>query len=471
MDKQTMEKYNIETGNPLGTMKISTLLKKFSVPAIIGMVVNALYNIVDRIYIGNAPGLGQNGLAGITIGFPIMIILVAIGILFGVGGSTLFSVRLGEGKTRQADKALGNSFMLLVISGVLFMALGQIFLNPLLKLFGADEEILPYSISYMRWIFFGAVFQIVSIGMNNFLRADGQPKLAMITMFAGAGTNIVLDPIFIYVFNMGMAGAAIATIISQALSMAWILLYFLGKRTNHKLKLKYMKLSAKYSLKIMALGMPLFLMQLGNSVLNVILNKRLYLYGGVVAVSSMGIVNSVQTILLMPITGLNQGVQPIVSFNFGARKYDRIKEVEKLAILVATLIVFAGWIATRLFPGAIVSLFNREPELIKVGSYALVTWFWCLPLIGFQILAANFFQAIGRSAVAMFLILTRQVLLLIPAIILFSSKWGLEGVLYAAPFADGIATVLTGICFVVGISKLASIKPVSDALTTLQDTV
>jgi len=461
----------MENTNPLGTMKISTLLKKFSVPAIIGMVVNALYNIVDRIYIGNAPGLGKNGLAGITIGFPIMIILLSIGILFGIGGATLFSIRLGEGKPKEADRAIGNSFMLLVISGAIFMVLGQIFLNPLLKLFGADEEILPYSVSYMRWIFFGAIFQVVSIGMNNFLRADGQPKLAMVTMFAGAGTNIILDPIFIYVFDMGMAGAAIATIIAQALSMVWILIYFLGKRTNHKLKLKHMKLSAKFSLKIVSLGLPLFLMQLANSVLNVILNKRLYIYGGVVAVSSMGIVNSVQTILLMPITGLNQGVQPIVSFNFGARKYGRIKEVEKLAITIATLIVLAGWIATRLFPGAIVSLFNRETDLVEVGSYALVTWFWCLPLIGFQILAANFFQAIGRSTVAMLLILTRQVLLLIPAIILFSNKWGLEGVLYAAPFADGIATVLTGICFAIGMSRLELIKPVSDTLPVLQDTI
>lgn len=456
--------------NPLGSMKISKLLKKFSVPAIIGMIVNALYNIVDRIYIGNAPGLGKNGLAGITIGFPIMIILLSVGLLFGIGGATLFSIRLGEGKPKEADKALGNSFMLLVISGAVFMILGQIFLSPLLRLFGADEEILPYSVSYMRWIFFGAIFQIVSIGMNNFLRADGQPKLAMITMFAGAGTNIILDPIFIYVFDMGMAGAAIATIISQALSMIWILMYFFGNRTQHKIKLKHMKLSTKYCLKIASLGLPLFLMQLGNSALNVILNKRLYLYGGVVAVSSMGIVNSVQTILLMPITGLNQGVQPIVSFNFGAKKYDRIKEVEKIAITVATIIVFVGWIATRLLPEAIISLFNREPDLIKVGSYALVTWFWCLPLIGFQILAANFFQAVGRSTVAMILILTRQVLLLIPAIILFSNRWGLEGVLYAAPFADGISTILTGICFVVGMSKLSTMKPVG-TIASLQDAV
>jgi Na+-driven multidrug efflux pump len=216
------------------------------------------------------------------------------------------------------------------------------------------------------------------------------------------------------------------------------------------------------------LGVPLFLMQIGNSILNVILNKRLLIFGGNMAISGMGIVNSVQTILLMPIVGLNQGVQPIVSFNFGAKKYERIKEVEKLAIFIATLIVVAGWVVTRIFPEAIVSLFNRDPELVKTGSYALVTWFWCLPLIGFQILAANFFQAIGRSAVAMTLTLTRQIILLIPAIILFSEAWGLKGILFAAPFADAISTVITGISFIFGMRKLSALKA-TDSLISAQN--
>lgn len=458
----------MEKANPLGTMKIPSLLKKFSIPAIIGMVINALYNVVDRIFIGNAPELGFKGIAGITIGFPIMIILLSIGVLFGIGGATLFSIKLGEGKEREAERAMGNSFMLLILSGVLFTAGGLIFLKPLLRLFGADAEIMPYSVSYMSIIFWGSVFQVVSIGMNNFLRADGQPKLAMITMFAGAGTNILLDPLFIYVFNMGMQGAALATILSQALSMLWILSYFLGKRSSHKIRIKYLRLSGAVSLKIAMLGVPLFLMQIGNSILNVILNKRLLIFGGNMAISGMGIVNSVQTILLMPIVGLNQGVQPIVSFNFGAKKYERIKEVEKLAIFIATLIVVAGWVVTRIFPEAIVSLFNRDPELVKTGSYALVTWFWCLPLIGFQILAANFFQAIGRSAVAMTLTLTRQIILLIPAIILFSEAWGLKGILFAAPFADAISTVITGISFIFGMRKLSALKA-TDSLISAQN--
>ena len=446
----------MEHFNPLGKEKISRLLIKFSVPATIGMVVNALYNIVDRIYIGNAPDLGAMGLAGITIGFPIMIILLAIGILFGVGGATLFSIKLGEGKPEEADEALGNAFTVLLISGAVFLIAGQVFLSPLLRLFGASEAVLKYSESYMRVIFFGAVFQVTSMGMNNFLRADGKPKLAMITMFVGAGVNIVLDPLFIYVLRMGMAGAALATILSQCISMVWILSYFLSGRTQHRIRPRMMRLKADVVLKITSLGLPGFILQISNSLLNVVLNQSLMVYGGDLAVSGMGIVNSVQTMLLMPITGLNQGVQPIVSFNFGAKNYGRIKEAEKLAITAATAIVTVGWALTRLFPAQIVSLFNQEPSLVRFGGFALQTWFWCLPVIGFQILAANFFQAIGRSRSALVLTLTRQVFLLIPSILVFSRLWGIDGLLLAAPFVDGISALITGIWFYHGMKRLSS---------------
>jgi len=459
----------METANPLGTEKVSKLLVKFSVPAVIGMVVNALYNIVDRIYIGNAPELGANGIGGITIGFPIMIILMSFGILLGTGGATLFSINLGKGKTEDAKDALGNAFSLLLISGFLIMVLGQIFLSPLLGLFGASETILPYATEYMRTIFFGAIFQVVSMGMNNFLRADGQPKLAMITMFMGAGVNIILDPIFIYGFKMGMRGAALATIISQCLSMIWILSYFLGKRANNNLQLKHMKLKPRVMLSITTLGLPGFLMQLSNSLLTAILNTSLMTYGGDLAISGMGIVNSVQTMLLMPIMGISQGVQPIISFNYGAQKYDRVKIAMKLAIVAGTVIVVVGWLLTRLFPDQIVSLFNRETELVQFGSKALMAWFWFLPVIGFQVLAANFFQAIGRSTSAMVLTLSRQVVVLLPAILIFSRLWGMGGLLYAAPFADALSALITGIWFWLGMKRLSDGKiNTGDAIPTVK---
>ncbi|SET52588.1 putative efflux protein, MATE family [Enterococcus malodoratus] len=444
----------MEETNPLGTEKVSHLLMQFSIPAIIGMMVNALYNVVDRIYIGNAPALGANGLAGITIGFPIMIILLSIGLLFGVGGATLFSMKLGEKKPREAEQALGNAFSLLLFSGLLFMILGQLFLAPILQLFGASATVLPFATEYMRIIFFGAIFQIVSLGLNNFLRADGQPKLAMVTMFMGAGVNIILDPVFIYLFDMGMAGAALATILSQFISMVWILSYFLSRRSHHQIQLKNMQLKLPVATRITTLGLPNFLLQLGNSLLNVVLNMNLLAYGGDIAVSGMGIVNSVQTILLMPITGLVQGAQPIVSFNYGAKKFQRVKEAQKLAILTATAIVVIGWIMTRLMPELLVSLFNREPELIEFGSQALRAWFLFLPVIGFQIVASNFFQATGRTRSAIFLTLTRQIILLIPAILIFSRQWGMTGLLHAAPFADGVSALVTGIWYYVGIKQL-----------------
>lgn len=444
----------MEYKNPLGEEKVSKLLVKFSVPAIIGMVVNALYNVVDRIFIGRSPDLGANGIAGITIGFPIMIMLLAIGILFGIGGATLFSMKLGQKKPEEAENTLGNAFTMLIVSGVLFTILGQIFLKPLLSAFGASETVLPYAVEYMRIIFFGAAFQIISLGLNNFIRADGNPKIAMLTMFLGAGINIALDPIFIFVFRMGMTGAALATILSQLISTIWVIQYFLGHRSKNKLKVKYMKPNTHIVTKIISLGLPGFLMQLSNSLLNAILNKNLMIYGGDIAITAMGIVNSIQMILLMPIIGLNQGVQPIISFNFGAKKYNRVKEAAKLGITTSTVIVVIGFIIVRIFPTAMIAFFNKDAELLKFGKHALLTWFLFLPVIGFQIIAANFFQAIGRSKSAMFLTLTRQVILLIPALIIFPKFWGINGLLHAAPFADFLSALLTGVWFYLAIKNL-----------------
>jgi len=437
----------MEYVNPLGEEKVSKLLLKFSVPAIVGMMVNALYNVVDRIYIGNSIDLGSNGIAGITIGFPLTIIFMSLGMLFGVGGATLFSMKLGEKKNEEAENVLGNSLISLIAAGTVVMILSQIYLEPLLKFFGASKTVLPYSMEYMRIVLYGAVFQVMGMGMNNFIRADGNPKIAMLTMFFGAGTNIVLDPIFIYVFKMGMSGAALATIISQFLSASWVILYFVGEKSRHKLKVKYMKLKSSVILKIVSLGLPGCLMQLANSILNAALNKSLIVYGGDIAISGMGIINSIQTILIMPIIGLNQGVQPIISFNYGAEKYDRVKTAANLAIKAATIIVVIGFFIIRLFPKQMISMFNREPELIDFGSYALKSWFLCMPVIGFQIIASNFFQAIGKYKSAMFLTLTRQVILLIPAILIFPRYFGINGLLHAAPFADFFSALLTGIWF------------------------
>ncbi|MDT4762231.1 MATE family efflux transporter [Sphaerochaeta sp. PS] len=445
-----MDKLN----NPLGEKKISTLLMQFSVPAIVGMMVSALYNIVDRIFIGNKVDLGAFGIAGITIVFPIMIVLMAFGVLFGIGGATLFSIKLGQKKYEDAEKTIGNAFILLLIAGLSFSILGQLFLNQILILFGASAEVLPYAKEYMRIIFLGSTFQVMSMGMNNFIRADGNPKIAMLSMFLGAGINLILDPIFIFVLDMGMAGAALATIISQIASTIWVVGYFLGKRSTNKLRLANMHLKKTVVLTVISLGIPPFALQLANSLLNIVLNKTLITYGGNLGISAMGIVNSLQTLLIMPIIGINQGVQPIISFNFGARKFDRVKEAAKLGITAATLLVLLGYLATRFIPTQMVALFNQEPELLRLGTFALRRWFLFTPLVGFQIIGANFFQAIGKPRSAMFLTLSRQVIILIPAIMIFPLFWGLEGILYAAPFADLISTVITAFFFFNGLKNL-----------------
>lgn len=440
--------------NPLGTEKISKLLFKFSIPAITGMMINALYNVVDRIYIGNSPDIGTDGIAGITVGFPIMIVFLALGVLFGVGGATNFSINLGRKNYTEAENYLGNTFSLLILAGVLFAIIVRINLETILLFFGASEAILPYAMEYMKIIAFGAPFHIVSIGMNHFIRADGNPKLAMYTMFLGAGTNIILDPIFIYGFKMGMAGAALATIISQFFSFLWVTSYFIGKHSRNKLKIEYLRLKSNLTGKITTLGLPGFSLQLATSALNAILNKNLVFYGGDIAVSGMGVINSIQTLLIMPIIGLNQGVQPIISYNYGAKNYERVKDAAKLAIKAATIIVSFGFIITRLFPVQLISLFNRNTELIKFGKSAIFAWFLCFPVVGFQIVGSNFFQAIGRPKSAMLLTLTRQLILLTPAIIIFPRLWGVEGILYAAPFADFLSFLLTATFFYLGIRKL-----------------
>lgn len=434
----------MDKSRQIGEEKILKLIIKFSIPAIIGMLVNALYNIVDRIFIGN--GVGSDGIAGAAIGFPIMLIMMAFNMLIGLGANSLVAIRLGEQKKDEAEQIMGNAFVLLVSLSLVITVLGLIFLDSLLKLFGASKAVLPYAKEYMRIILFGSVFQSIGMGMNNFIRSEGNPKIAMFTMLIGAILNTILDPLFIFVFHWGIAGAAYATIISLAVSATWVLYHFVYGKSVLKLHVKNFKLNLNVIGSIVAIGAAPFMMQFAASILNAIMNRSLAVYGGDVAVSAMSAVMSITMLFLMPIFGLNQGVQPIIGYNYGAQKYDRVKEALKLGIIAATIVVIFGSIITRLFPVQLISIFNsKDAALIAFGSHALKVFLIFMPIIGFQIISSNYFQAVGKPVQAGLLSLSRQVLILIPAMLILPRFYGVEGVLYAGPMSDLVSSVITGL--------------------------
>ena len=437
----------------LGEEKVSKLLLRFSIPAIIGMLVNALYNVVDRIFIGN--GVGSLGIAGITIGFPIMLVIMACAMLIGIGSTSLISLKLGEQKKDEAELIMGNGMVLLILISVLLSIFGLLFLNPLLKIFGASEAVLPYANEYLRVILYGTVFQSIGFGMNNFIRAEGNPRIAMYTMLIGAILNIILDPIFIFALQLGIGGAALATIISQAVSATWVLAYFLGSKSHLKIHVRNLRLKLYIVTKIAAIGSAPFAMQIAASLLSVIMNRSLNFYGGDVAISGMGVINSVAMLILMPIFGINQGVQPIIGYNYGAMKFDRVKTALKLGIIAATGVVTFGFIIVQLFPVQLISVFNRKDQaLIAFGVHALRVFLIFLPIIGFQIVGASYFQAVGKPKQAMFLSLSRQVLILIPALVILPRYFGIEGVLVAGPVADFGSSILTGIWLLMELKSL-----------------
>lgn len=437
-----------ERASLLGDSPIHELLIKFSVPAIVGMVVNALYNIVDRIFIGRIAD-GSIAIGAIYVTLPVSLILMAFAMLVGIGGNTLASIRFGEGRKEEADTIANNSLLLLGIIGIVLSILGLIFIEPILKIFGASETNIGYAMDYLRIILIGAPLQTIGFGMNNFIRGEGNPKIAMLTMIIGAVTNTILDPIFIFGFNMGVKGAALATIIGQILSAIWVLRYFFSGKSMLTLKPKYLKFSPHAVKEIIANGTAPFSMQIAASMVTGFFNNSLQHYGGDLAVSSMGVVNSVSMMILMPIFGMNQGAQPIIGFNYGAKKYDRVKKTLRYSIIAAVSVTTFGFIVVESFPELILRLFISNPNDFELmANYAvpgLRIFFLIFPMVGFQIISTAYFQATGKPRQAMFLSLSRQVLLLIPAMLIFPLFFDLNGVWMAAPFADFFTSLLTAI--------------------------
>lgn len=430
----------------LGRAPIGGLLLRFSLPAIVGMLVNAIYNVVDRLFI--ARGVGPLGLAGATVAFPLMLVLMAFGMLIGMGGSSLVSIRLGERRERDAERILGNATGLMILISLTITGLGLAFLEPILRLFGASDTILPYAKSYTSIILAGSVFQGMGFGLNNFIRGEGNPKIAMVTMLIGALLNIILDAVFIFAFGWGVAGAALATVISQAVSAVWVLAYYVSGKSHLKIRAANLVPRPEIFMPMLAIGAAPFAMQLASSAVNGLLNNQLQRYGGDTAVSAMGIIFSVITFIVMPLFGLNQGNQPIVGYNYGAKNFERVRKTMLLAIGAASATVFSGFLVAQLAAPALARAFaGGSTELVALASRALRIYTLGLPLIGFQIVAAGYFQASGKPREAMFLSLSRQVILLIPLFIILPLRFGLDGVWMAPPVSDLLSALLTGVFF------------------------
>lgn len=448
-----------ERAKALGEESVLKLLLGFSIPAIIGMLVNALYNIVDRIFIGR--GVDELALGGVFVGMPISLILMAFAMLIGIGGNTLVSIKLGQDKHDDAEKIIGNSVTLLVLVSIVISIIGLLYLEPLLKTFGASPSNIGYAKDYMRIILYGAPLQVLGFGMNNFIRGDGSPKVAMGTMLIGAILNTILDPIFIFIFKMGVEGAALATIISQGVSAIWVMYYFIKGDSMLKVKREYLRLKLHIIAEIISLGFAPFSMQIAASMVTVILNTNLQKYGGDLAISSMSVIQSITQLILMPIFGINQGAQPILGYNHGAKKYDRVRETLKYAIIGATSITILGFLLVQFFPIQIFRIFmgtkGSLKEISKIGVPGMRINLALLPIIGFQVVAANYFQATGKPKQSAFLSLSRQVLVLIPAIIILPKFFGLTGVWLSGPVSDLIATVIT-IIFLIRDMKIISYK-------------
>lgn len=434
----------MDRSRELGQTPVGKLLWRYFVPAIVGVLTNALYNVVNRIYIGR--GVGSSALAGLSVTFPIMIIAMAFGMLVGMGAASLVSIRLGQQNKAEAERILGNAFTLSLLISLGVTVLGLLARDPILALFGAGPETLGYARQYITIVLWGNVFQGTGFGMNNLIRAEGNARTAMYTMLVGAVCNALLDPLFIFVFRMGVAGAAVATVISMAISSVWVVSHFTGGNSLLRLRPENLRLDRTIVLGIMSIGMAPFAMQLAGSVINALFNIQLIKYGGDVAVGAMGIINGVAMMVVFCVIAINMAAQPIIGYNYGARQYPRVKRTLTIAIAAATAFTTAGFLAVELFPGAIIGLFNRsDPGLLRIGIPGMRVLLAAFPVVGFQVVSSNFFQAIGKARISMFLNMLRQVIVLIPMVLLLPPLLGIDGVWLSGPIADLAAAAITAV--------------------------
>ena len=440
----------METQNNFAIGSIPKHIMSIAGPMIVAQLINVLYNVIDRIYIGRIPHVATLAMGGLGICLPIISIIMAFANLFGMGGSPLCSIARGQGKNDDAEEIMGTSFSLLVIFGIILTIVGFIFKEDILWAFGASKHTISYALDYLSIYLIGTIFVLVSLGMNSFINSQGFAKVGMMTVLIGAILNIILDPIFIYVLHMNVAGAALATIISQFVSCIWVLSFLFGKKTIIKIRKEYLLFDKNIMKKILGLGFTPFFMSSTEGILQVAFNRQLLLYGGDLSVSAMTILLSMSQILSLPMEGIAQGAQPIISYNFGAKKYDRVKETIKITIKVALTYSIIGVLLMEAFPQVFVSLFANNTQLIQL-SYQLLRIY----IFGFIIMGAfstfqQTYNALGCGKNAFFFAFFRKIILLIPLIYLLPfilPSYGVYAVVLAEPISDLMTTILNGIYF------------------------
>lgn len=444
----------------LGNDKIGGLIIRLAVPSIAAQLVNALYNIVDRIYIGHIDVIGSDALTGVGVTFPLILIISAFSALIGMGGAPRAAIKMGAGDNDGAEKILGNCTSVLIGLSIVLTAVFMIFREPLLMAFGASENTIGYASEYMEIYLIGTIAVQLSLGLNAFISTQGFATISMATVLIGAVTNIVLDPVFIYGFDMGVRGAAIATILSQTLSAIWVLVFLFGKKTKIKIKFSNFKVERKVIFPALALGLSPFIMQSTESLVVVTLNSSLQGYGGDIAVGAMTIISSIMQLVYLPMQGLAQGAQPIISFNYGAGNKERVKKAFKIFMTISLSYSVIMWLFVMLLPQLLVRIFTSDVQLMETATWALRIYMAGIFALGAQTACQQTFVSLGQANVSILLALLRKIILLIPLVYilpLFLADKVL-GVFLAEPFADVIAATVTTIVFAVRFPRILKNK-------------
>lgn len=444
---------NKHSNHDFGTGSIVGNILRLAIPMIFAQLINVLYNIVDRVYIGHIPEASTEALTGVGLALPIITIITAFANLFGMGGAPLFSMARGANEEKQAEKIMGNSFSMLLLFGIILAALCFIFKKPLLYLFGASDVSFPYADAYITIYLFGTLFVMISLGMNPFINAQGFSVTGMLTVSIGAALNLVLDPLFIFVFDMNVQGAALATVISQFISAVWVLCFLTGRKAIIPLKREDMKIQPALVKKITGLGLSGFMMSITNGSVQIACNAMLARYGGDLYVGIMTVINSVREIVTLPVSGLTSGSQPILSFNYGAKKYDRVKAAIKFTTLLCLGFLLVIWALLFFFPHFFIGLFNSDPTLLEKGVPALHIYFFGIFMMALQFAGQSTFVALGRSKQAVFFSIFRKIIIVVPLTILLPmiGNLGTDGVFMAEPvsnFIGGTACFVTMMCTV-----------------------